>query len=131
MTEWHKTKKFTDLKNKWYGKLEKSGFRDAEKDEVNIKQYSGKTRIREAWEKEGITLEHPDLTPIADTYKYNYYQNCREFLGKYTFKNKTERTIFEMHTEGLGLRVIAVKLKTYKRKVHEILQRLVREMKRG
>lgn len=122
MVVWHKTKKFKTLQDKWYKKLEKTGFEDAEQDEVYLKQFSGKTGIMEGSELRGTT-------ELGETYKYNYYRNCREFLDTYKFKNKTEHKMFEMHTEGLGVRVIADKLKTYRRKVHETIQGLVKVMR--
>lgn len=131
MVQWNKTAKFKKLQDKWYKKLEKSGFLDAEQDEVHLKHHSGKTRIagdEEGLRLGGLTLDHPALISIGATNKYNYYLRCREFLGEFKFKNKMERQVFEMHSEGLGERVIAKNLKTYRTKITTILKRLIREM---
>lgn len=121
MTLWHKSKNFKNLQVKWYSKLKKSGFEDQEHDEEHLKQYSGKTGIKDDQLRSG-------LTALGETYKYNYYLKAREFLDTFKFKNKTERKMWELHSEGIGIRVIANKLKTYRRKVHETLQRLVKVM---
>lgn len=127
-----KSKSFSKLEKVWYKKLRKSGFVDIEYDEKNLKQFSGKTSIDrddgssklDGWHKMGAT------TSIRDHWKFNYYQRARDFLRTYEFKNKTERKIFEMHSEGIGIRVIAKELRTYRRKIHELLQALIKEMKK-
>lgn len=132
MTNWNKTKEFAKLKSKWYKKLTKSGFVDEEHSETKLKKFSGVTSIDridgtsklEDWAEWG----HSSLS-IADHWKSTYYSRCRQFLEEYKFKNKKEKAIFEMHSEGIGIRAIADKLKTYRRKVHETIQRLVKEMK--
>lgn len=115
-----KTPKFKKLQSKWYGKLKDKGFEDIEQDETRLKKWS------ETFFKKG-NLNQSNISVVEA--KYNYYSMCRQFLGEYKFKNKSERKMFEMHSEGLGVRVIAVELKTYRRKVHETVQRLVRIMR--
>lgn len=132
MMNWNKTKDFKKLQKKWYERLKRRGFKDIEHDDTHLKQFSGKTSIDredgssklDTWAEMGITVK------IKDHWKTEYYSRARKFLGEYRFKNKTERKIFEMHSEGVGVRVIADKLNSYRRKVHETLQRLVLEMKK-
>lgn len=120
-----KSKSFKKLQSIWYRKLKRSGFNDIEQDEIYLKQYAG---IREPNidENSGIPANN-----IGNTRKYNYYRNCREHLGNHEFKTKWDRRVFEMHSEGVGIREIAKKLKTYRRRVHEAIQRMVKEMKNG
>lgn len=126
------SKEFRKLKAKWYKRLAKSGFVDQEHDEHNLKQFSGKASIDQEsgrskldrWAKLGV------ITQIKDHWKWSYYSRAREFLDKHQFGNKTEKLIFAMHSEGIGVRDIAAKIGRFKKsKIHLILQRLVKEMK--
>lgn len=118
--DWHKDPKFKKLQEKWYSKLSKKGFDDIEQDESKLKQWS------ETYFKKG-NLNQSNITVV--TAKLAYYAMCRSFLETHKFKNKIERRMFEMHSEGLGVRVIAVEMKTYRRKAHETVQRLVKVMR--
>ena len=114
-----KTAKFKKLQSSWYKKLKTKGFEDQEKGEIGLKQYSG---------VQSTDVSYESTSGIGDHEKYVYYSQARAFLTNHKFKNKKERKIFELHSEGLGVRVIAVVLKSYRRKVHETLQRLIKEM---
>lgn len=117
---WHKDPKLKKLTAKWYAKLSKKGFEDIEQDETRLKKWS------ETYFKKGnLNQSHPSVVNA----KLEYYNMCRSFLHEYKFKNKTERKMFEMHSEGQGVRVIAEELGTYRRKVHEKIQGLVRIMR--
>lgn len=123
--------KLSKLKAKWYAKLKKKGFEDIEHDERNLKQFSGKTSIDDELGRSKLErwAQWGKLPQIKNHIKYEYFSECRRFLEIHKFKNKTERKMFEMHSDGLGVRVIAVSLKTYRRKVHETIQRLVKVMR--
>lgn len=131
--QWNKTKRFKVLEKRWYAKLTKRGFEDVEHDEKNLKQFSGTTSTHRAdgsskiedWAEWGKSIS------IADHWKTEYYSRCRQFLNEFKFKNKTEKKIFEMHSEGIGRRVIAVAVKSYSRKVDSIIHKLVKEMKKS
>lgn len=129
--KFNKTKQFKTLEKKWYARIEKSGFEDIEHDEVNLKQFSG---VTSTYRKDGSSkiedwAEWGKSVPIKEHWKTEYYSRCRQFLHEYKFKNKTDKKIFEMHSEGLGERVIAAELKTYRRKVQETLKRIIKDMK--
>ncbi len=90
------THNFKKLKDKWYGKLEKSGFKDIEHDED--------------------FLQNPS-TPFgrADTAQYNqskeeYYRLAGHFLHDHKFTNDTEKRVWELHQSGVGTREIARRL---------------------
>lgn len=128
------SKDFKKLQDKWYRKLKKSGFVDQEQNEKHLKQPSGIASIYrpngssrlDDWLEMGIT------SSIKNHWKTQYYSRARQFLGEYKFKNRLERTIFEMHVEGIGVRAIADKIKKFKRaSVHNIIKRLVKVMKNG
>ena len=110
--KYYKTEKFKKLQTSWYKKLERSGFEDAEKD--------GMLKTQNIANAKNVILN------IA---KLEYYAKAREFLRIHKFKTAQERKMFEKHTEGIGIREIAKRHRTYRFKVHKILQRLVKEMK--
>ena len=117
--EWYKTPKLAKLKAKWYAKLKKKGFEDIEHDEDHLKLYSERFVVRNLG-----AYANPTLTSA----KVEYYSACRKFQSSYTFKNKKEKGMFEMHSEGISIRDIATKYKTSRRKVHELIKRLVKEV---
>lgn len=112
--------KFQKLQAKWYKKLKDKGFEDIEQDEARLKKWSETFFTRGDLSQSNVTIV---------TAKLDYYHMCRHFLNEYKFKNKTEKIMFEMHTEGLGVRVIAKKLKTYPQKVQTIVHGLVKVMR--
>lgn len=126
-----KDPKFKELQEKWYAKLKRKGFEDIEYDEKNLKQFSGKTSIDDEFGRSKLERwsQWGKLPTIGEHWKYEYSSECRAFLQTHVFKNKTEYKMFEMHSEGFGVRVIAKKLKTYRRKVDEKIRELVRIMR--
>src|SRR5216683_5209918 len=102
--DWHKTAKFKQLQSKWYKKLKDKGFEDIEQDETRLKKWS-----ETYFTKGNLSQSHP----VAVNAKLDYYNMCRSFVENHSFKNKTEKRMFEMHAEGTGIRVIAKELKTY------------------
>lgn len=128
--KWNETKKFKSLEKKWYSKLKKTGFEDIEHSEKDLKQFSGVTSIHreDGGSKIDDWAEWGRSTTIKDHWKTEYYSRCRQFLNEHKFKNKTQRKIFEMYSEGIGARVIATELKTYRRKVQELINKLLKIM---
>lgn len=125
MTSPFKTKKFLELRDKWYTKLEKSGFVDAEQDEDNLKQwdsysFSGSRRAR----------YNKDLYSS----KEEYYQLAGKFLNSYEFKTKKERLIWECHAEGKTVTETSeiLRKKNFKScsrsRVHDAVSALAKEM---
>lgn len=120
MPKFHQTKKFKALKDKWYKKLEKSGFKDIEHNEETLTAYS--TRF----------LNHPEYVWQL---KSAYYSMCESFLQNHAFKSNYERIIWEYHTNGLGTRPISKLLTKVRRKkthylsVWKVIQNLQTIMK--
>lgn len=112
---------FEILQDKWYAKLKKSGFEDAEKNEYSL--YSSSDRF----------LDPRRIQKKA--YNEDYYALCQQFLTDYKFDSKIEEVIWEYHTNGLTVREIADTLRKVKNfkaksKIHRIVQRLQQIMKR-
>ena len=122
-----KTKEFAKLQKKWYSKLAEEGFSDIERqDKVGKASERLKTDVLE-------NVMH-DYTVEQFNIKKEYYVLAGQFLYDHKFKTQTEKKIWKMHSEGIGIRDIAKILKeegkvAYKRLVHETIKELVEEMK--
>ena len=96
----NKTKHLKELQKLWYKKLEEQGFRD-------IEQSDG--RLRE-WDS--FYFQHhfnPDLFRL----KHHYYYQATQFLNHLRDNPETPELhieIWHMHSEGMGVRQIALKL---------------------
>lgn len=60
--------------------------------------------------------------------KQRYYELAGQFLHSYAFKDRLEKKIWAMHSEGITIRQIAKTLKTYKSPVHRTIKHLKEEM---
>lgn len=120
-----KAESFADIQKKWYAKLKKSGFEDAERpegDRFALKNPS------EACKRDIV---------IKDYYaKLEYYSMARKFIHDYKFESNLEKVIWEYHSEGVSVRNIAKLLKKVKvmkpnkDNVALIVARLADEMKK-
>lgn len=116
-----KPENYPKLREVWYKKLAQSGFQDAEEDDFHLKQYSNRfaqpTAIRN-WHA-----------------KSEYYSMAGQFLHTHKFASNLEKTIWEYHVNGIGVRDIAKLLKKVrvikpnKDNVQAIIAKLVVEMK--
>lgn len=99
-----KTKKFKSLKEKWYKKLEKSGFEDIEDNSLEeplIKDWH--SRRFKKWPKE-----------VFD-FRLKYYADARSLLHTYAFESELHKRIWELHSEGWSLRDIEQEIGEYKK----------------
>lgn len=116
-----KTKKFEALKAKWYAKLEKSGFKDIEQDENNLKE----------WDSYAFCSRY---NRHLFSSKEAYYQLAGQFLHTHNFKDKREQLIWECHSNGKSVTQIAEILKAKRFKIHNrtsvylIMRGLAKEM---
>lgn len=115
------SKQFKALKDKWYKKLEKSGFEDAEKDENSLK----------SWHSYIFVVE--DDTTFQES-KKTYYSMAGKFFHDYVFKSKKDKAIWELHSEGISIRNINKTLKKRGFKIYQLyvqstIKKLVKEMK--
>lgn len=113
----------TRLKEVWYRKLERSGFKDIEHDENNLIDYSS-------------SFNHNKRSAKDFYAKSEYYSMAGQFLNEFKFKSKLQKIIWEYHSNGVSARNIAkVLAKTRvsnlrKSQIWNILKPLVAEMKR-
>lgn len=108
------------LQKKWYKVLKQDGFTDIEKDEDTL----------HTWTSTFFKMRH---NPILSTAKEEYFRLAGQFLHDYPFETKVDRLIWELHSQGLGVRQISKKLKEdrirlSKSLVSTIVQRIAREM---
>jgi hypothetical protein len=119
-------KKFSyeELRDKWYAKLEKKGFKDIEYPDGVLKRH---THVS--------TNKHGQFNQVWRDSKEEYYRFATHFLNDYQFTSKLEKTIWTYHTEGLGAPAIADtlnkvrKTKTDRTTVGVIIKNLANKMK--
>jgi hypothetical protein len=103
--KFYKTKAFEALNAKWYDKLKKSGFEDAESDEDHLTDWS-----------RTLFLKRPEY----DQSKEEYYRLAGQFLHDHTFRTETERKIWELHQDGVSIRKIVKLLRKKRLKVSHV-----------
>lgn len=88
---------FLELQQEWYDRLAQSGFKDIEN--TSFQEPALKT-----WDSCYFQLRHTE-----DEFKYRaeYYYNARHYLIHGQFISQTHRHIWELHSEGFGLRKIS------------------------
>lgn len=85
---------FKALQAKWTKRLRDSGFEDIEESDGNLIDEDRLSR-RLKWSPERIASDA------------EYYRLATQYLNVGTFKNKKERRIWELHSEGLSIRAIS------------------------
>lgn len=92
---------FKKLQKKWYEKLEKAGFEDIERSDHE-------TPFLHVWHSTHFFKTY-SVEEVQE--REAYYRMTREFYWSYAdFKNKTEKEIWRLYTEGLSRRQIADRL---------------------
>lgn len=102
MTNPFKTKEFSHLRDFWDRKLKESGFKDAER----FDKRSGEAMLV-AWDSFYFQARN---TPVEFEIKHQYYHQAFQFLHSFSFPNKHERHVWQLHCEGVGVREIAKSL---------------------
>jgi hypothetical protein len=107
--------KFKKLRDKWYAKLEKTGFKDIEDnkyDEPKLKVYD--------------YLKFKAIPPDLHEARKKYYSNCRDVLNVHRFESVLHRKIWELHTDGMSLREIerAIKQEYKKDTINAIIRKI-------
>lgn len=110
-----KTPSYTELKKIWYKKLEKSGFKDVERNDKheNLKQYDA------PW-----FYHYASKNPEVMIAKQEYFYNATQMLQTGMFENATEKEIWALHSDGKSLRAIAKEVGFNKDNVHAIVKKL-------
>lgn len=106
------------LKEFWYQKLKEEGFKDIE--DVNSKH-----EFLIDWHSIHFQFK---FTPQEFLERQRYFQMSREFLITHKFKNKRDKIIWALHSEGHSIREIANLIDMYKSGVGDIIVHLTKEM---
>lgn len=106
---------YEKLRDKWYKKLEKTGFKDIEQDEDTLKGYASVFAYRHT---------HDEIVE-----KQQYFYMAAAFLDQYKFSTERDRIIWEYHANGIDAVAIsktlkAVNIKAGKTTVKDTIQRL-------
>lgn len=107
-------KEFLLLQCFWDRKLERSGFNDIEERDGTLKDSN--------WIKQSAK------NPMAFQIKQEYYYQATHFLHDHIFKNKIEKKIWEMHTQGETFPVISQRFNIYYTTVNRIVLKLKKIM---
>ena len=94
-------KQFKALQQKWYKKLEKSGFED-------IEQTSDDRGFLKQNHNSYFKTRH---TPLSFQNTQEYFLQCSHFLLEHDFNTEQARAIWKLHSEGYSRREIAKMLK--------------------
>lgn len=87
-----KPKDFKKLKAEWYSKLKDSGFKDIEKKSGQLTR--GAPRLDDRAQVQVEAIE-------------SYYRMARIFLIEYKFEDEIQKTVWELHSEGVSTRDIS------------------------
>lgn len=115
---------YNKLKKEWYKRLENSGFQDIEQDEDNLKSWSVSKGVRNR--NNGASAQQVLENREA---RETYYRLAGQFLHDYRFTSRTDRLIWEKHSDGESIRDIVKILalhgiKTTKNPVNEVIKTL-------
>ena len=102
------------LQKEWYEKLRQSGFKDIEQEDGNLK----------IWSK----FFTGKLDTLQGEAKVQYFRAAGQFLHSYQFESAYDKTVWDMHANGISGRSIARQLKVNKRVVFAVIERLKKEM---
>jgi hypothetical protein len=109
----------------WYKKLKDSGFEDVEKDEENLIKYSSRffnCRV-------GGSPFNKESSQSFYEAKEEYYRIAGHFLHDNKFKDEFEKKVWDLHSQGISFRDIAIKVRTKQNKANkDNIQTLVKEL---
>lgn len=114
------SKEFKTLQAKWYKKAAKSGFKDVEQLDGNLK----------TWASRYFTARY-DLTRFEA--EETYFRLAGQFLYEHEFSSMRDYRVWQLHSEGLYLSEISTEAKRQKVKLSKltaftIVKRLAKEM---
>lgn len=101
-------KDFKALQTEWYRLLKDEGFDDIEQSDGNLK----------VWTCYRFKVPYNEVSHRA---RVNYYRLAGQFLYDHKFKNKRERTIWELHSQGISDRQITHMMKKRNFKIYKFL----------
>lgn len=108
-------KEFKKLQADWDAKLKESGFEDIERNHTFLKRFHKDDMLDTFSNHDGAT-------------RMEYFAAAGRFLYDYQWESLVDRTVWELHCQGLSVREIARALKgtevKSKWKAHQIVQRL-------
>lgn len=102
------------LQKEWYAKLRESGFKDIEQADGNLKIWSRFFKGK--------------LDTLQGEAKAQYFRAAGQFLHSHQFASEYDKTIWDMHANGISGRSIARQLRVNKNTVFELLEALKKEM---
>lgn len=103
---------FRSLEKQWYDRLKQGGFED-------IEDTRSSRRYLKEWDFNFFRMSFNEITYQATI---EYYSQAKKILKEYPFKRKIDRTIWNLHTQGVSCRKIAGEIKVLRKSmVHLII----------
>lgn len=131
-------KQLQTLQKKWYRKLAKTGFVDAEAnpetDNPYLKRWDSKWFADLRPSPASGTMHLQERESDKNQYfftKQEYFYKAQHFLTSHEFDNKLEKRIWELHVAGNSLSETSRIVKVYRDKIRAIVKKLKLEMLRG
>lgn len=120
---------FKKLQAEWYKKLEQSGFEDIEEEDGSLKERAA--RYASKYNGTYFQAKKGYYESVEE-----YYRLATQFLHSHRFKNKREKLIWEMHSNGTSIRNIVKELEkrqypaSKRDSVHKVVKGLAAKMKK-
>ena len=113
-----KTKKFKNLQKEWYRILEDGGFED-------IEIFNKKTMepIHEFTGIKNNSFRQSKAKMDQHEYIEEYFIRARQYLSSHTFTCQIEKQIWELHSDGVSQRKIALEVGIRRDKVRKIIDK--------
>lgn len=107
-------KDLADLQREWYQKLKDDGFKDIEYFDANMNP-------QDMMYREATKFAVASIDTFTSTEQY--YIEARQFLHSYSFSTDIDKQIWELHSDGVSYRKIAIQLQTYYPKVFKTINK--------
>jgi hypothetical protein len=114
-------KEFEELKKFWYKTLKDTGFEDAEDSKGQLKKHASSMWAPSRVYNSGLTFLKIDTIT-------KYYSFARSFCTDYENFKKDEKTIWELHVDGISTRNIALKTNQSKSNVQKKITTIRQKM---
>lgn len=107
MPKYYETDKFKQLNKRWQEKLKKAGFVDHE-EAITIVNPDGPKTDDDRLKTWSSSLFRGRYNATQYEARLTYYRLAGQFLHEHEFENKLEHTVWELHSNGVGLPKIDV-----------------------
>jgi hypothetical protein len=102
---------YNKLREKWYKKLKKVGFKDIEQEDGQLKSWdSFRFRKKARSRNDRVTTS----SAVTHHQKADYYYYATHFLNDHTFEKEIHKLIWEQHSNGASIDRITKKIRKHR-----------------